>query len=76
MKAIKAQFERGQIKLSEPAPQEGPIEVLVVFPELEDDPWERILNDPRPRTALSQYVKEIEEEIAKGRAVPLDPEQL
>jgi hypothetical protein len=76
MKAIKARFDKGQIQLAEPAPEEGPIDVLIVFPELEDDPWERILNDPRPRPELEKWVAEVKAEIAAGKAVPLDLDQL
>jgi hypothetical protein len=72
MKTIKAQFEKGQIQLSEPAPEEGPIEVLIVFPEVEDDPWERIIHDPTPRPELEKWVAEVQAEIAAGKAVPLD----
>jgi hypothetical protein len=33
MKAIKAYFDRQNVKLAEPAPAEGKTEVLVVFPD-------------------------------------------
>jgi hypothetical protein len=78
MKAIKATYRNGQITLSEPLPDPdpGPIDVLVVFPEEADDPWERILNDPRPRPALEKLVKEVEEESTQGKTAPLDLSQL
>jgi hypothetical protein len=76
MKAVKATYENGKITLSETPPEPGPMEVLVVFPEAADDPWQQILGDPTPRPALTQWVKEVEEEIARGKATPLDPEQL
>jgi hypothetical protein len=71
VKAIKAQFEGGQIKLSEPAPDAGPVEVLVVFPEPADDPWEAILGDPVPRPELLKAAAEIRAEIAAGQSRPL-----
>src|SRR5947209_8374137 len=42
MKAVKAVYENGQLKLSEPAPEDGPVEVLVVFPKNGDEAWEKI----------------------------------
>ncbi len=77
MKAIQGVYENGQIKLSEPAPiSDGePVNVLVVFPEVED-PWQKILEDTSPRPALDKYVQECREEIAQGKAVPLDLNQL
>lgn len=77
MKAIKALYQNGSITLSEPAPANGgPLEVLVIFPELEVDPWDRILNDPIPRPAFQNYAQECLEEIAQGKAEPLDLNQL
>jgi hypothetical protein len=78
MKAMQGVYENGQIKLSEPAPiADGePVNVLVVFPEEVEDPWQKILNDPRPRPALDKYVREVQEEIAQGKAIPLDLGQL
>jgi len=78
MKAIQAIYENGQIKLCEPAPisDAEPVNVLVVFPEQVEDPWQKILDDPRPRPALEKYVKECREEIARGETRPLDLDQL
>jgi hypothetical protein len=76
MKAVKATYENGKVTLSESPPEPGPIEVLVVFPETADDPWEQILRDPTPRPALTQRKKDVEEEIARGKASPLDLDQL
>ena len=39
MKAIKAIYENGKVKLSEKPEEPGPVEVVVVFPEPSDDPW-------------------------------------
>ena len=78
MKAIQGVYENGQIKLSEPAPvSDGePVDVLVVFPEEVEAPWQKILNDPRPRAALEKLVREVKEEISQGKVVPLDLDQL
>ena len=43
MKAVKAIYENGKIKLSEKPAEKGPVEVMVVFPET--DPWDAILNE-------------------------------
>jgi len=76
MKAIKATYKNGKITFSEKPPEAGPVEVLVVFPEVTDDPWEQILNDPTPRPALTKWVNEVKKEIAQGKAIPLDLDQL
>ncbi len=76
MKAVKAKYENGLITLAEPPPASGPTDVLVVFPEPADDPWQRILDDSSPRPALNQVVAEVEVEIAAGRIKALDQSQL
>jgi hypothetical protein len=76
MKAVKAIYEKGKIKLAEKPTALGPMEVLVVFPEAEDDPWSEILNDPTPRPALAKWVKDVKKEIAQGKAKPLRRERL
>ena len=76
MKAVKAIYEKGKIKLSEKPDARGPVEVVVVFPELSDDPWEAILNDPTPRPKLSKLVAQVKRDIAKGKAKPLNLDDL
>jgi hypothetical protein len=76
MKAIKAIYENGEIKLAEPAPDPGPVEVLVVFPEPSDDPWQAILNDASPRPALAHAVQEVLDEIAQGKTETMDLNRL
>ena len=76
MTAIKAIYKDGQIHFSETVPASGPVEVMVVFPDPSDDPWQAILEDTRPRPNLTQWIKEVEEEIAQGKATPLDLDQL
>jgi hypothetical protein len=76
MKAIKAIYKNGKVKLSETPTEPGPMEVVVVFPEPSDDPWEAILSDPRPRPALARRIQEVRDEIAKGKTKPLDLDAL
>jgi hypothetical protein len=76
MKAVKAIYHKGKVRLSEKPREVGPTEVLVVFPEPSDDPWERLLNDSRPRPALARRIKEVLKEIAKGKPKPLDLNRL
>ncbi len=71
MKAVKATYENGHVTLAESPPSAGPVDVLVVFPDLADDPWKRIHADPSQRPELSKWISEVESEIAQGRAVPL-----
>ena len=80
MKAVKAIYEKGKIKLSEKVSEKlgehGPLEVLVVFPEPAQDPWEEILSDPKPRPKLNKLVSQVKKEIAQGKAKPLDLDDL
>jgi hypothetical protein len=54
MKAFKARFENGKVTLNEPVPDSGPVDVLVVFPETVEDPWQTVVHDAPPRTDLSK----------------------
>ncbi len=80
MKAVKAIYEKGKIKLSEKVPEKlgehGPLEVLVVFPEPAQDPWDEILGNPQPRPKLSKMANQVKKEIAQGKAKPLDLDDL
>jgi hypothetical protein len=76
MKAIKATYKNGKITLSEKPADPGPMEVLVVFPEPADDPWEAVLNEDPPRASFLQFVEQCEKEIKQGKATPLDLDQL
>ena len=76
MRAVKATYLRGQVTLSELPAEQGPVEVLVVFPEPADDPWESILAEKTMRPAFAQYVAECLEEIKQGKTKPLDLDQL
>ncbi|HEV3144319.1 MAG TPA: hypothetical protein VGZ47_10570 [Gemmataceae bacterium] len=76
MKAIKAIYQNGKVKLTEKPSDPGPVEVLIVFPEPSDDPWQEILDDPRPRPALARKIQQVREQIRKGKTKPLDLGQL
>jgi hypothetical protein len=76
MKAVNTIYERGKIKLSEKPAEQGPLEVLVVFPEEAADPWQEILADPRPRPKLTKLVEQVKKQIAQGKAKPLRVDDL
>jgi hypothetical protein len=76
LKALKGIYEHGRLTLSEQAPEEGPVEVLVVFPEGIHEAWERIRTEPVPRPAFAKFMRDCEEQIAQGKAEPLDMNQL
>ncbi len=78
MKAIRGKYQKGKITLLEPAPEdgEGPVDVLVVFPEAADDPWKAILDDASPRPALSALADESLRRFREGKTAPLDLDKL
>ncbi len=76
MKAVKATFENGRLTLIDPAPETGPVDVLVVFPERQDDPWLGILAEKSPRSAFSSFADECLEQIQSGQSSPLTLDQL
>ncbi len=71
MKAVKAIYQNGKIKLSEKPQEAGPTEVLVVFLEPGDDPWEAILAEKAPRQSFVKFAEECLKEMRKGKAKPL-----
>lgn len=76
MKAMKATYENGRFTLAEAPPEMGPVDVLVVFPEHQDDPWLSILAEECPRPAFSSFADECLEQIQSGQASPLKLDQL
>ena len=72
MKAIKAVYEDGRLSLAEEAPEKGPVEVVIVFPNGEEDPWERILSEPTMRPAFAKFMQEALDDIAQGKTKPLN----
>lgn len=76
MIAVKAIYKDGKLEFSEPAPEAGPVEVLVVFPNGDDDPWQSILNEEAPRPGFAKLMQEVLDEDAQGKAQPLNLDEL
>jgi hypothetical protein len=76
MKILKAKYENGQVKLTEPAPEPGPVDVEVVFLDRDDRRWDEIIRDPGPRPALCAEADQVLEDYRAGKTAPLDPEKL
>lgn len=76
MKAVRGTYSKGKIKLAERAPDNGPVDVLVVFPETADDPWDAILAETNLRPSFAKFVKKCKADIAAGKAKPLTLDQL
>jgi hypothetical protein len=76
MKVIKGTYKNGKITFSQNPPEAGPVEVLVVFPEVADDPWESILAEKTVRPAFAEFAKSCLKDIRKCKAKPLDLGQL
>jgi len=76
MKILKAKYENGQVRLTEAAPEPGPVDVEVVFFDPEDRRWDEIIRDPGPRPALSAEANQVLEDYRAGKTAPLDPKKL
>lgn len=76
MKALKATYLNGQITFSEKPPETGPVEVLVVFPEAVDDPWQGILAEQTPRASFVEFANKCLDKIGKGKTRPLRLDEL
>ena len=76
MKILKAKYENGQVKLTEPAPESGPVDVEVVFLDEDDRRWDEIIRDPTPRPALCAETDQVLEDYRTGKTSPLDSEKL
>ena len=76
MKILKAKYENGQVKLTEPAPEAGPVDVEVVFLDRDDRRWDEIIRDPGPRPALCAEADQVLEDYRAGKTASLDPEKL
>lgn len=67
MKAVRATYKNGRVKLSQMPPDRGPVDVLVVFPE-PSDAWQSILNERKARPAFTKFARQCMREIAEGKA--------
>ena len=59
MKILKGKYENGQVSLMEPAPEPGPVDVEVVFLDLDDRRWDKFIRDLRPRPLLSAEADQV-----------------
>jgi hypothetical protein len=74
MKAIKVVVDHGQIIPNEPLEVLGPCEAILVLSD--PDPWDAILQDPRPRPELIKARQQAEADFLQGRTTPLDPDTM
>lgn len=74
MKAIKAVIDNGQIMPEEPLDMGGRHDAIVVV--LDVDPWDAILQDPRPRPELVKAGEEALQDYLQGKTTPLDPDTM
>ena len=76
MKILKAKYENGQVRLTEAAPESGPVDVEVVFLDPDDRRWDKIIRDFAPRSALSAEADQVLADNRAGKTTPLDPDKL
>jgi hypothetical protein len=72
MKAIRAVIDNGRIVTEEPLDATGRHDAIVVV--LDVDPWQAIIDDPRPRPALDQLAEEAHRDYLQGKTTPIDPD--
>jgi hypothetical protein len=70
MQAIKAVVQDGNVVLDGPLPLQGRYEAILVL--LDPDPWDAILNDPRPRPELAKASQAALEEFLSGKTKVID----
>jgi hypothetical protein len=63
MKALKAVIDQGRITLQEPLNITGRHDAIVVVLDL--DPWEAIVQDPRPRPELTNAREQAKADFAQ-----------
>jgi hypothetical protein len=73
MKAIRVFVDNGQIMPEEPL-DAGRHDAILVM--LDPDPWERLIDDPRPRPELTKAGQEALDEHLRGMTTPLDPDSM
>jgi hypothetical protein len=76
MKILKAKYENGQVRLREPAPDPGPVDVEVVFLDADDRRWDKIIRESSPRPELSAEVDQVLEDYRAGKTTPLNLKKL
>ena len=76
MKILKAKYENGRVSLIEPAPEPGPVDVEVVFLDLDDRHWDENIRDRAPRPDLSAEADQVLQDFRAGKTAPLDPQKL
>jgi len=74
MRAVRATLENGKVILHEPFDDKGRFDAIVVV--LERDPWDAIINDPRPRPTLITAGEEAHRKFLEGKTTPLDPDNM
>jgi hypothetical protein len=74
MQAIKATVQDGLVILNERVDLKGRHDAVLVL--LDPDPWDSLIQDPRPRPELEKTRKEALQEYAAGNATPLDPDKM
>ena len=74
MQAIKATVQDGNVILNERVDLKGRFDAGLVL--LDPDPWEALVQDPRPRPELLKARQEALQEHADGKTTPLDPDKM
>jgi hypothetical protein len=74
MRAIKATIQDGNITLDQPIDIKGRVDAIIVL--LDPDPWKALIDDPRPRPALTKASQDALDEYLTGQATPLDSEAM
>jgi hypothetical protein len=74
MQAFKATYQDGHVTLNEKINLKGRFDAVLVL--LDPDPWETLLNDPRPRTELTKDGQEAIQEYERGNTTPVDPDRM
>lgn len=77
MRAVKAIFKNGKVKLTEQPPLDEQAEVLVIFPEADGDArWEEILSSTKRRPALEKRAAKALKDFKAGKTKPLSLDDL
>jgi hypothetical protein len=74
MQAIKATVQDGLVILDERVDLKGRHDAVVVL--LDPDPWESLVQDPRPRPELIKARQAAMQEYADGNTTPLAPDKM